>query len=64
MKESNIDSDNMSNFEEDLYKAVVIATYEKKFGDRYRLPHKDFEDLMKLSVSELENVISQMIASI
>ncbi|MGL4247466.1 MAG: hypothetical protein ACRCR5_01590 [Lactococcus garvieae] len=59
-----MDLDSIDDLDENLYKAIVIATYEKKFGDRYRLPHKDFEDLMKLPVSELENVISQMIASI
>jgi hypothetical protein len=54
----------VDNVEEKLYKAILIATYEKRFGDRYRLPPKDFEGLMKLPVLELENVISRMIALI
>ena len=56
--------DNLDKLYEDLYKAIIIATYERKFGDKYRLPLKDFMDLMELPVSELENVISKMIASI
>ena len=38
----------IDNLDEKMEKAVIIAGYEKMFGEHYRLPQEQFADLMEL----------------
>ena len=51
---------NVDNLDEKMEKAVIIAGYEKMFGEQYRLPQEQFADLMKLPLPKLKRVIHEM----
>ena len=50
----------IDNFDEKMEKAVIIADYEKMFGEHYRLPQEQFDDLMELPLPKLRRVIHEM----
>lgn len=43
-----------------MEKAVIIAEYERMFGEHYRLPQEQFADLMELPLPKLRRVIHEM----
>lgn len=51
---------NIDNLDEKMEKAVIIAGYEKKFGENYRLPQDQFAELIELPLPKLRRVIHEM----
>ncbi len=51
---------NIENLDEKMEKATIIASYEKKFGENYRLPQDQFAELIELPLPKLRRVIHEM----
>ncbi len=50
----------IDHLDERMEKAVIIAGYEKMFGEHYRLPQEQFADLIELPLPKLRRVIHEM----
>ena len=51
---------NIDHLDEKMEKAVIIAEYEKMFGEDYRLPQEQSDELMELPLPKLRRVIHEM----
>ena len=50
----------IDNLDERMEKAVIIAGYERMFGEDYRLPQEQSDELMELPLPKLRRVIHEM----
>ena len=50
----------IDNLDERMEKAVIIAEYEKMFGEDYKLPQEQSDELMELPLPKLRRVIHEM----